>query len=198
MTDILGSFMDHRHDGAPRRDDSALIAWLSEGRDPAQRLLAFDSWIRAELRTRFPELPQRQIEAARVELENLVLELWKRGWMLDGRKLAKHIQAALDDVAKAKQAGRVKEFWPFFKSVVNRYVGLNAEEIQVEAKSAGALMSQVLSIARIGKPILTTQTTAELLAQRKAEIQQAKTLREKLAIARAQSKKPDPRQPELL
>jgi len=131
-----------------RERDAHARAWMNQDQPPEVRLLKFDSWVRIELETRLDwawagAIHARRIEQCRIELEGLVLALWRRGWMLDGQRLAGRVRDALDDVAKAQRAGRVREFWPFFKSVVDRFVGINAEEIRDEAMSAGVAVSQV-------------------------------------------------------
>ena len=70
----------------------------------AQRLLKFDACVKGELEKRLDWTWMgthrvKRGEQCRVPIARLVLELWRRGWMLDGRKLAGVITAALDDVA---------------------------------------------------------------------------------------------------
>jgi len=167
---------DHRQEGRPADD------WMLTVLAPEERLLKFDAWGRRELaaRLQWPTDQRRRaklIEQCRVKLEKLVLDLWRRGWMLDGKRLANHLLAALDDIATAQTAGRVKDFWPFFCRVVDGYVGINAEEIQAEARAmAGAKpMRSIIETLTLpkGSPL------PELVAQRRDE-----TLREKIARRR--------------
>ncbi len=175
--DILAQHLDNRRAEAAQRARHA-EAWMAQG-DPADRLLRFDTWARAKLDELldFTWADTNQVRAreqCRIELERLVLDLWRRGWMLDGRRLARHIEAALADVAAAQRAGRVKEFWPFYVSVVRRYVGTNAEEIQAEAMSAGShvqgALNALLSAATARSQAKPQPTLTELLAQRRAEL----------------------------
>jgi hypothetical protein len=156
---------------------------------PEERLLKFDAWVRCQLaeRLQWPADQRRRaklIEQCRMKLERLVIDLWRRGWMLDGQRLARHLDAALDDIAAAQAAGRVKDFWPFFCRVVEGYVGINAEEIQAEARSTagarpiGSILSSIL-IERRSVPAPQGPTLPELVAQRHEE-----TLRERLARRR--------------
>lgn len=62
--------------------------------------------------------------------------------MLDGRKLAARITELLDAVATYQRAGKVVEFWPYFKASVERYVGANAEELKEDAMRAGSQVNQ--------------------------------------------------------
>jgi hypothetical protein len=159
----------------------------------AGRLLKFDAWVKAELEKRLDwawagEQKVKRIEQCRVQIEGLVLDLWRRGWMLDGKKLAGVITAALDDVAKAQKAGRVQDFWAFFKAIINRHVGVNSEEIQLQARSAGALLSQTLNALGVKNPAPAETPLPQLIAQRREEIVKAKTLREQQAEERKRRK----------
>jgi hypothetical protein len=178
----LQTLADRHQDGRPVDD------WMLTVLAPEERLLKFDAWVRRQLaeRLQWPTDARRRsklIEQCRVKLERLVMDLWRRGWMLDGKRLAKHLLSALDDIAAAQAAGRVKDFWPFFCRVVDRYVGLNAEEIQREARAcAGAKpICAALSwlVDRRSAPASAGPTLPELVAQRREE-----TLRDKLSRSR--------------
>jgi hypothetical protein len=174
--------LNDRHQDGRSADD-----WMLSILVPEERLLRFDSWVRRQLIQRLKwtgsERQQRKmVEQCRVKLERLVVDLWRRGWLLDGQRLAKHILAALDDIAAAQAAGRVENFWPFFCQVMTKYVGVNAEEIQAEARAMagarpiGSILSSIIERPK-GTPI--GPTLPELVAQRREE-----TLREKLARRR--------------
>jgi hypothetical protein len=186
---VFNEFLDGREASRrTRAEDAAEINWLAKGQAPEARLIKFDTWVRRELQARlqWPKDEQKKaklIEQCRVELERLVLELWRRGWMLDGARLSKHILRAIDDIAAAQKAGRVKDLWPFFRSVVGRYVGLNSEEIQTESKSAGSLISQALSVMT-SQAANSGPTLPELVAQRRGEIAAEKPLRARIAAER--------------
>lgn len=195
--DVFGQFLDERAD--PRsRAANALDAkkgaelWETMGQTPEKRLLAFDAWVRRELATRIDwtwagAQKERRIEQCRVQLEQLVLELWRRGWMLDGRRLAGHLQAVMDAVGKYQREGKVLDFWAYFRAAVSRYVGANAEELKQEAIRAGVHANQVLAALGVKRPA-AGPSLPELVASRADEITKAKaaTLREKLARERAQ------------
>lgn len=158
--------------------------------DPAERLIKFDSWVRGELARRIDwawagAQRERRIEQCRLCLEKLVLDLWRRGWLLDGKKLARHIEAVLDSVARQQKAGKVADFWAYFQASVTRYVGVNAEELREEAMRAGTHVSQLLNVLGV-RAAATGPALPELIAQRAVEVAQAKveTLREKIAKAR--------------
>jgi valyl-tRNA synthetase len=177
--------------------DSALRAWIW-GKTPEQRLLKFDAWVKLELDARLDwawagTAKAARLQQCRAQLETMLKQLFERGWHLDGRKLADLITAALDEVGAAQRAGRVKDFWPFFKSVVSRYVGTHAEEIQAEALSAGHTVSKILEATLRGLPA-KAPTVTELVAQRAAETIHQKLTRQRLKEAR---QKADAAQPQL-
>lgn len=191
----LQAYLDNREHAHTRAGEAGARAkagetWATMGQTPEQRLLAFDTWVCNQLETRllWPADPVRKaklIGQCRAELEKLVLELWRRGWMLDGKRLAEHITAALDQVGARQRAGQVKDFYPFFRHVITTYVGANAEEIQAEARrtpTIGTLIS-VLGVTRALKAAPTT--IPELVALRKEE-----TLKERLAKIRKKASEP--------
>lgn len=190
--DIFGQFLESRTEAKARSARPAEWADLNTPLAPPARLLAFDGWVRKELAARLkwpgtPAAQSRQIEQCRILVERLVLDLWRRGWMLDGKRLAAHITGALDAVAKAQAKGGVRDLYAYLRRSLDSYVGVNAEEIQIEARRhasghIGTLAADILTaygIGTVGGP-----TIPELVAQRRAEIDQAKTLREALQEAR--------------
>lgn len=191
--DVLGQHLDERRRATAQGGNVSadLVRWLNRDEAPEVRLLRFDAWLRAELASRLDwawagAQRERRIEQCRIYLERLVLDLWRRGWMLDGRALATRLQGVLDRVASYQKAGRVGEFWPYFRATVDRYVGQNAEELQAEAMGMGAHVGQLLSAIKANsRPVAAA--LPELLAQRREEIDRAKaeTLREKQARQRA-------------
>lgn len=190
---------DHRRDRDARLAlrDAAERVWFNQGRSPADRLLRFDTWLRCELEERLDwrwagTAKAKRIEQCRVQIEAMVLELWRRGWMLDGKRLADRITGMLDAVGKAQREGKVRDFWSYFKASVDRYVGLNAEEIQAEAMSLGVAAGDLFR--HLARRAPEGPSLPELVAQRADE-----TLRERLARQRAQEarKLADAGQPQL-
>jgi len=155
---ILQQALDDRTDPVAlkqRREDAAKSAdvWQLRKERPEVRLLAFDRWVRLELETRLDwawagAQRERRIEQCRIQLERIVLDLWRRGWMLDGKALAARIVGVLDTIGAYQRAGKVADFWPYFVASVNRYVGANAEEIQDQARSIGAQMGGLMAHRR--------------------------------------------------
>lgn len=206
---VLQKMLDERDDSAARtqrRQDAAKAAdvWHLRHERPELRLMAFDRWARSELAERLDwgwagAQRDRRIEQCRLHLERVVIELWRRGWMLDGKALAARIVALLDAVGAYQRAGKVRDFWPYFSASVDRYVGANAEEIQLQARSLGAQMGSILSVL---KRAPEAPSLPELAAQRADEIARAKeaTLREKIARQRAKNRacKADAEQSQLL
>lgn len=191
---VLRTLLDEREAApAPRPGDAELLVWLNKGEAPEVRLLKFDAWVGRQLAERLEwgwagDGKARRIEQYRVHLERIVLDLWRRGWMLDGEKLAAHITGVLDRIGNYQRAGKVVELWPYYKATVDRYVGANAEELKAEAMKVGAHAGQLLAALGIGKPA-GGPSIPELVAQRADEVTKAKdaTLREKLRRQRAKA-----------
>jgi hypothetical protein len=182
----------------------AALPWAHAEQPPESRLLKFDAWARSQLAARIDWAwagphKERRIEQARVYLERMVLDLWRRGWMLDGRRLAARITTMLDVVGSYQRAGKVRDFWPYFRATVDRYVGLNSEELQAEALRAGAAVGQALNAILKHAGAVRGPSLPELVAQRAQEVAEAKaeSLRERQARVRAR-RKADAQQQHLL
>jgi hypothetical protein len=185
----LQGYIEEREDRAVRdRDQSTrdvfARAWLRQDQKPEARLAAFDEWLLLQLEARLDwkwagALKEKRLHQCRIQIDGMVIGLWRRGWMLDGRRLADRITEMLDAIGKAQRSGQVRDFWPYFKASVSRYVGLNAEEIQAEAMSAGAAVGAVFQ--QLLKRQAAAPSLPELVAQRADE-----TLRAKVARLRAQ------------
>lgn len=186
---MLQGYLDN-HEGPGRAHAAATKAraaqnWMEMGQTPEARLLQFDRWVIGQLEVRlvWPDDPARKAKLlgqCKAELEKLVLELWRRGWMLDGARLASHITRVLDSIGGRQRAGAVKDFWPYFRHAVTTHVGANAEEIQAEARktpTVGSILGTLGVSRRVSGAAGTT--IPELVAQRRDE-----TLKEKLAKAR--------------
>lgn len=181
------TFLDERTERQQRAANQAardrdVLAWLHRDRPPEVRIAAFDAWCRRELAARCDwtwagEQKAKRIEQARIHLRNLVLGLWRRGWELDGERLARRITDLLDAVGKAQRAGKVVSFWPYFSAAVDRFVGQNAEELREEAMQLGAHVGQVFQALASGLP--KAPSLPALIAQQEQE-----TLREKVARQR--------------
>jgi hypothetical protein len=165
--------------------------WLNQAAAPEVRLAKFDRWLIAELDHRLDwawagaAKVQRQ-QQCRIQIDGMVLALWRRGWMLDGKRLAARITEMLDAIGKAQRAEQVRDFWPYFKTSVSRYVGLNSEEIREEAMSAGVAASDVFRQLTKGLPD-RGPSIPELVAQRANETIRAKLTKQRAQEARKQA-----------
>jgi hypothetical protein len=187
----MEEFLTEHERAKTQRDDSAVLDWLNHGVAPEHRLLKFDAWARRTLEAKLDwewagAAKQKRIEQCRLHLEHIVLDLWKRGWMLDGKRLASHIETALDAIAAYQRKGAVQNFWAYYQACIDRYVGSNAEEIRDEAMRVGSHISQAFAAMGIRKN--NAPTIPELVAQRTKELAEAKSLRSRLQTARRTQK----------
>lgn len=175
-----------------RRRDAHILAWFNQGAKPEARLVNFDIWLRVELEDlldwKWAGLAkEKRLEQCRIQIDGMILALWRRGWMLDGKRLADRITEMLAAIGKAQRAGQVRDFWPYFKASVGRYVGLNAEEIQAEAMSAGVAVAAV--IQQLTRRLPVGPALPELVAQRTDETLRAKIARQKAKERRKPAEK---------
>lgn len=178
---VFGRLVEDREDRI-REEAGAEELWLREraGIEPAERLQSWDRWLKRKLLAAlvWPEAPaarERLLGQCAAEMTVLARQLRGRGWLLDGKALAAHIDAVLAPIGKAQRAGKVGDFWPYFRAAVSRYVGANAEEIQQFARRSGA-DEAVQSIGAIlgGLRVVREASMVELLSDRAEEIATAK------------------------
>ncbi len=186
--DPLADYLDTR--AADQRRESAQRAkeagdWRELGDSPEARKVRFDGWLRGQLarRLQWPDDPAKaaklrgQIEAM---VETMLTHFYGRGWLLDGKRLAAHVEAVISEIGAAQRAGRVRELYPFARKVLTTYTGAHAEEIQREAQiEAGraTVFGRALSLA-------TAQLRAPGIVET-AALNKSERVRERLARARA-------------
>jgi len=190
---IWETHLDNRADRA-RDQDEADTRWLSQhaGIDPAERLMKFDAWLRGRLLKTFlwpkdEDARNRLLGQCAAEMRAMFRELLGRGWLLDGTALTQQINLLFAPIAKAQREGKVADFYPYFRTAVRRYVGLNAEEISAQAHRSGAHQGTQTFGAIVAGLKLGQQSLTELLGARAAEVAVAKeeTLRTRQARLRA-------------
>lgn len=143
------------------------------GVDRRERLAAWREWAAKKLLAEFTHWPAdpaaraKQVGQCTAELEALVRQLFDRGWLIEGRRLAQVVSECLSPIAAAQQAGKIGDFFPYFRVAVRRYVGANAEDMQGMARRDGADVAQSMAgilagvIGRLQAPSLT-----EVIAER--------------------------------
>lgn len=117
--------------GVDRRQ--ALIEWRSEA---ASLLRASFTWPADAARR------ERLIGQCLGELEVLARALFERGWLLKQPRLMEMVRACIQPIAAAQAAGKIADFWPYFRRSVRAYVPMHAEEIQHTARRDGVTASQ--------------------------------------------------------
>jgi hypothetical protein len=162
-------------DGRRESLASAEARFLKEraGVDRRERLSAWREWAAKKLLAEFTHWPAdpaaraKQIGQCTAELETLVRHLFERGWLLEGKRLAQVASDCLAPIAVAQRAGKIGDFFPYYRAAVRRYVGANAEEMQGMARRDGADVAQSMAgilagvIGRLQAPSIT-----EVIAER--------------------------------
>lgn len=150
--------------GIERRD--ALRSW----RAAAARLLAeMLSWPADAARR------ERLIGQCLGELEGMARQLFDRAWLLKEDRLLDVCRSCLAPIAAAQVAGKIGDFWPYFRASVRRFVPLHAEELQRLARREGGAVGAadvfaVLAGAMSAHPSITA---TEAIGERHAERLQA-------------------------
>lgn len=85
-----------------------------------------------------PAHRQRQIGQCIAELEVLARQLFDRRWLFTESTLLAIAQQAIAPVAVAQAAGKIGDFYPYFRTSVRRFVPINAEELQRAARLEGS------------------------------------------------------------
>lgn len=104
------------------------------------------------------------------DLEIIARHVYQRGWLLKEERLGELVKDCIRPIAAAQRAGKVRELYPYFKAAVERYVGMNAEEIQQAAKRSGADVATSMEalVAGLGRVIGTpAPTITEMLVERR-------------------------------
>ena len=153
-----------QHAGIARRD--ALRSW----RAAAYQLLAvtFSHWP-AETAHR-----QRLIGQCVGELESMARQLFDRGWLLQEARLLEVCRTCLAPIVAAQAAGKIGDFWPYFRVAVRRFVPVHAEELQRLARREGGAVGAADVFAAIAGALARPAVTAtEAIGERHAERAQA-------------------------
>lgn len=103
------------------------------------------------------------------DLETIARHVYQRGWLLKEDRLGELVKDCIRPITEAQRAGKVRDLYPYFKAAVERYVGMNAEEIQQSAKRSGADVATSMEalVAGLGRVIGTpAPTITEILAER--------------------------------
>ena len=151
--------------GIDRRE--ALRAW----REAAAKLLGdtFRHWATD------PARRARQIGQCISELETMAEQLHDRGWLLSHDRLVALAAKAIAPVAAAQAAGKIGDFWPYFRAAARRFVPVNAEEIQQAARRDGADTTRTAGdvlAALAGALTAREASPVEAVGERRAESMQ--------------------------
>jgi len=141
---VLQSIADD-HDDRARDQAEADDRWLRKrgGIDPEERRASFHHWVKGQLlkTLQWPEDRGRReklLGQCAAEITVMVRQLRGRGWLLDGHALADEVRACLAPIAAYQRAGKIGDFFVYFRSSVRRYVGAHAEDLQALARRTGA------------------------------------------------------------
>lgn len=149
------------------------------GLDRTERLRAWRAWAAKHLLGAFNHWPADQAARDHAvglcigELEVIAKHLHDREWLFNAKRLAQIVEQAVAPIAAAQAAKKIDDFFPYFRSSIRRFVGMNAEQLQQAAKRDGvdgaAAIGDILAgvLGRVKTPSLV-----EDIAGRRAENRQ--------------------------
>lgn len=149
---------------------------MSERPPPGDRLVNFERWLYAQLAQRL-EWPadaaarERQIGQCRALVVQAVADLAMRGFLFRPKPLAALLVEQIEAVAEAQRAGRVRNLYPYFRSIWQRWVGLRAEELRESSMRLGT------HIAALEPGVLTLPQIVERAREEKSILQAAQKAR---------------------
>lgn len=144
----------------------ALRAWRAE----AAALLGdtFTHWATD------PARRQRQIGQCIAELETMAQQLFDRGWLLKHDRLVEVARKAIEPVAAAQAAGKIGDFYAYFRASVLRFVPVNADELQKAARRDGTDSAHAGDLMAALAGVLTSRPVSpvEAIGERREEARQ--------------------------
>lgn len=105
------------------------------------------------------------------ELEVMARQLFDRGWLLKEERLLEVAETAIKPIAAAQAAGKIGDFWPYFRAAVRRFVPLHAEELQRLSRREGGAVGAADVFAALAGAIgqRPTVNATEAIGERHAE-----------------------------
>lgn len=106
------------------------------------------------------------------ELEVMARQLFDRGWLLKEERLLEVARTCIAPIATAQAAGKIGDFWIYFRTAVRRFVPIHAEQLQRLARREGGAVGAadvfaVLAGAMSARPAVTaTEAIGEHHAER--------------------------------
>lgn len=105
------------------------------------------------------------------ELEVMARQLFDRGWLLKEERLLEVARTCITPVAAAQTAGKIGDFWPYFRAAVRKFVPVHAEELQRLSRREGGAVGAADVFAAIAGVIgqRPAVTATEAIGERQAE-----------------------------
>jgi hypothetical protein len=166
--------------------------WANERGVPAARLIAFEEWLLAQMRSRLvwptdPAAAQRQAGQCRAFVLDAVAELGAHGYLFRPKELAELLTGKLDQIARLQKAGNVLELYPYFRATWRTWVRCSSEELRDRALLCGSHVRQITERAMRGPCAPPPPSLCELAAQLRRERRSAKAESGKLKAETLQS-----------
>lgn len=148
--------------------------WANERGVPAARLVAFESWLLAQMQARLvwpadKAAALRQAGQCRTFVLDAVAELGAHGYLFRPKELAALLTEKLDQIARLQKAGNVRDLYPYFRSTWRTWVRCSAEELRDRALLCGSHVRQITDRALRSSAAPLPPSLCELTAQVRRE-----------------------------
>ena len=166
--------------------------WANERNVPAARLVAFESWLLEQLRSRLlwptdPAAAARQAGQCRAFVMDAVADLGEHGYLFRPRELAALLTEKIEQIARMQRAGNVRELYPYFRAAWRSWVRCSADDLRDKAMLCGSHVGQITAQILRGPAAPAPQSLCGLAAQLRRERKAARS-----TVAGVQSPVPEP------
>lgn len=156
-----------------QRPDTYTI-WSNARTVPAARLVAFESWLLEQLRSRLlwptdPAAAAKQAGQCRAFVLDAVADLGEHGFLFQPRELAALLIEKLDQIARMQKAGNVRELYPYFRAAWRSWVRCSADDLRDKAMLCGSHVQAITERALRSTAAAPAPSLCELAAQVRRE-----------------------------
>lgn len=148
--------------------------WANERGVPAARLVAFESWLLEQLRSRLvwptdPAAAAKQAGQCRAFVLDAVADLGEHGYLFRPRELAALLAEKIEQIARLQRAGNVRELYPYFRAAWRSWVRCSAEELREKSMLCGSHVQAITDRMLRGTSAAPAPSLCELAAQVRRE-----------------------------
>jgi hypothetical protein len=176
-----------------KKSEGSFAIWANERTVPGARLVAFESWLYAEMSQRliWPKeaaLRAKMIGQCRAFTMEAVADLERHGFLFQPRDLAALLREKLDAIGKLQEAGKIESLYPYFRTCWRGWVRREAENLRDRSMACGSHIQQIMQRVLVPGRASAAASMPEIVSQ---------SLREQAAAARRAGNRSRTSEPEL-